>query len=48
MRQGTTIALESASIIGIVEINREIVGEAEYYTTKRVAYSTLLTDADIA
>ena len=48
MRQSTTIALESTSIICIVKINREIVGEAEYYTTKRVANSTLLTDAKIA
>ena len=48
MRQSTTIALESTSIIGIMEINREIIREAEYYTTKRIARSTLLTDTKIA
>ena len=48
MRQRSTITLENTSIICIVEIYREIIGESEYDATKGVTYTSFLTDSDIA
>ena len=43
MREGAALALEGASVVGIVEVDGEVVGKAEHDAPQGVACPTLLT-----
>ena len=43
MADGSVCAFESLSVVGVVQVDGEIVGKPEYQSSQRITFSVVLT-----